>query len=115
VAGTNVGFLSAGDDNSLSANGRDRPVYNILRMQRDVGGQSRIGVAYTDRIMGGDYNRVGDVDGRLVFRKVWTSSFQYAQSYDKTRNVVTSAPLWDATVARNGKRFGARYVMSGIS
>src|SRR5678816_1057666 len=66
VAGTNIGFLSAGDDKSFSANGRYVPYYNILRAQRDIGGQSRIGMAYTDRVVGGDYNRVADVDGRLA-------------------------------------------------
>ncbi len=114
VAGTNVGFLSAGDDKSFSANGRYLPYYNILRAQRDIGGQSRIGVAYTDRIVGADYNRVADVDGRLAFTKIYTGTFQYARSYDKTRGVVTSAPLWEATVARNGKRYGFRYLMTGI-
>ena len=42
------------------------------------------------------------------------ASFQYAQSYDKTRGVVRNAPLWDGIFARNGKRFGFRYVITGI-
>ncbi len=115
VAGTNIGFLSAGDDKATSLNGRYVPYFNILRAQRDIGGTSRLGVAYTDRVVGGDYNRVADVDGRLNFAKVWTGSFQYAQSYDKTRDRVTNAPLWEGIVGRNGKRLGLRYVMTGIS
>src|SRR5262249_36880193 len=94
-AGTNMRFLPAGGNKSLSPSKRDLAYFNILRAQRDVGGTSRIGVAYTDRVVGGDYNRVADVDGRLNFAKVWTGSFQYAQSFDKTRNVVTNAPLWE--------------------
>jgi hypothetical protein len=114
MAGTNVGFISAQDDPSLSANGAYSTVYNIVRAQRDIGGQSRLGMAYTDRVVGGDYNRVADADGRIVFGDVYTASMQYAESYDKTRNAVLHAPLWNAAVARNGRRYGFRYQLSGI-
>jgi len=115
VAGTSIGLLSAADDRSLSPSGRDRAVYNIFRAQRDIGGQSSLGVAYTDRILGGNYNRVADVDGRAVFGEVYSTSFQAARSFDKTGGVVRNAPLWEGVFARNGKRFGLRYRMTGIS
>jgi len=115
VAGTSIGLLSAADDRSLSPSGRDRAVYNIFRAQRDIGGQSRLGVAYTDRILGGNYNRVADVDGRVVFGEVYSTSFQAAGSFDKTGGVVRNAPLWEGIFSRNGKRFGLRYVLTGIS
>lgn len=115
VAGTSIGVLSAADDQSLSASGHERPVYNIIRAQRDIGGQSRIGVAYTDRVLGGDYNRVADVDGRVVFGEVYSTSFQAAGSFDKTGGLVRNAPLWEGVFARNGKRFGLRYAFTGIS
>jgi hypothetical protein len=115
VAGTSIGLLSAADDRSLSPSGRDRAVYNIFRAQRDIGGQSRLGVAYTDRILGGNHNRVADVDGRVVFGEVYSTSFQAAGSFDKTGGVVRNAPLWEGIFSRNGKRFGLRYVMTGIS
>jgi hypothetical protein len=114
IAGTNIGFLSAADDQSLSPTGNDRVYYNILRAQRDIGSQSRLGMAYTDRVVGSDYNRVADLDGRVIFGDVYSGVFQYAQSYDKTGARVTSAPLWTAALARNGKAFGFRYQMSGI-
>ena len=114
VEGMSVGFISAQDDPTLSANGAYSTIYNIVRAQRDIGGQSRVGMAYTDRVVGGDYNRVADVDGRILFGNVYTASFQYAQSFDKTRDVVRNAPLWDATFSRNGKRYGARYSLNGI-
>jgi hypothetical protein len=115
IAGTSIGFLSAGDDPSLSPNGRYQTIYNILRAQRDIGGQSRVGMAYTDRMVGGDFNRVADVDGRLLFGDVYSGSFQFAESFDKTRGLATNAPLWEGILARNGKRFGFRYTMNGIS
>ncbi len=115
VAGTSIGLLSAADDRSLSASGEERAVYNVMRAQRDIGGQSRVGIAYTDRVLGGDYNRVADVDGRLVFGQVYSASFQGAKSFDKTNGVTRTAPLWEGIFARNGKRFGFRYILTGIS
>jgi hypothetical protein len=113
LAGTSIGFLSAADDPSLTPQ-HFRTVYNIVRAQRDVGGQSRLGMAYTDRVLGGDYNRVADVDGRIVFGGVYSGSFQYAQSYDKTGSRLRNAPLWEGVLARNGKQFGFRYTITGI-
>ncbi|HET6765640.1 MAG TPA: DUF5916 domain-containing protein, partial [Longimicrobiaceae bacterium] len=55
--GTDLALLSAVDDQAGSATGQDHPVYNLLRIQRDVGSQSRIGVVYTDKIDGDNYNR----------------------------------------------------------
>ena len=89
-------------------------MYDILRAQHDFGDQSRIGVAYTDRVVGGDYNRVADVDGRVAFGDVYNAIFQYAQSFDKTRDVARNAPLWTAAIARNGKQYGFRYFIDGI-
>jgi hypothetical protein len=115
AAGTTIGFLSAADNAGLSPSGRDRPVYDIVRAQRDIGDQSRLGVAYTDRVMGGDYNRVADVDGRIAFGDVYNAIVQYAESFDKAADVVRNAPLWEGILARNGKRYGFRYVLTGIS
>ncbi len=115
VAGTSIGVLSAADDRSLSASARDRPIYNVFRVQRDIGGQSRLGIAYTDRVLGGDYNRVADVDGRVLFGQVYSTSFQAAESFDQTSGVTRNAPLWEGIFARNGKQFGLRYSFSGIS
>ncbi|MDP9203943.1 MAG: carbohydrate binding family 9 domain-containing protein [Gemmatimonadota bacterium] len=115
VAGTSIGVLSAADDRSLSASGRDRAIYNVIRAQRDLGAQSRLGIAYTDRVLGPDYNRVADVDGRVVFGDVYSASFQAAGSFDKTNGVALNAPLWEGIFARNGKQFGLRYVFTGIS
>ena len=114
VGTTSLGLLSAADDRSLSASHRDRAFYNILRAQRDLGGQSRLGVAYTDRVVGNDYNRVADFDTRLVFGDVYSLLLQGAGSFDRAGGVTRTAPLWDATLSRNGKEFGFRYLFNGI-
>ncbi len=111
---TTLGLLSARDDPSLSPTGRDGIYYNIVRTQTDIGGTSRIGMAYTDRVVGDDYNRVADVDGRMVFGKLYTGTFQYARSFDRTSGTFRAAPLWDASLNRNGREFGFRYTLNGI-
>ena len=113
--GTTIGFLSAADNPSLSLDGRERAMYDVLRAQHDFGDQSRIGVAYTDRILGGNYNRVADVDGRLAFGGAYNAIFQYAESFDKTQDVVRNAPLWTGALVRNGKDYGFRFLLDGIS
>jgi hypothetical protein len=114
VGGTGLGLLSAADDRSLSPTGEDRAFYNVFRALKDLGGQSRIGVAYTDRVLGDDYNRVADLDGRIVFGDVYSASFQGAESFDRSAGVTHNAPLWEGIFARNGKKFGLRYVFTGI-
>jgi hypothetical protein len=115
LSGMNVAFLSALDDTLSSFQvDRERPLFNILRVQRDVGAGSRLGFAYTDKMDGGDYNRVASVDGRLVFRDIYTAQFQAAGSRTARGGEATDGPLWDARLSRNGRRFGFRYLINGI-
>ena len=111
--GSNIALLSAVDDRAASTTG-DNPVYNIMRVQIDVGGSSRLGVAYTDRIEGDNYNRVADVDGRLVFGGVYSTVFQLAGSRTRSNGVTTTAPLWTLRTDRNGRTFGWRSTFVGI-
>jgi uncharacterized protein DUF5916 len=110
--GTDIALLSAVDEREVSASGEDHPVYNILRLQRGIGG-SRVGLVYTDRVDGSNYNRVGGVDGRLVFGEIYSALFQLAGSRTRTAGVTTTAPLWLARADRNGRTFGMRALMSG--
>src|SRR5438876_8258551 len=66
ASGTDIGFLSAVDQQFASATGTNNPIFNILRAQHGLGRGSRVGLVYTDRIEGSDYNRVAEVDTRLV-------------------------------------------------
>ena len=115
VASSDLAFLSAVDAASASTTGRDNPVFNIMRMQRDVGKSSRIGMAYTDRIDGANFNRVLDVDGRLVFSKVYSLQMQAAGSATKRSGVQTNAPLWEARFNRQGRAFGWRSQFTGVA
>jgi hypothetical protein len=106
--GTDIGLLSAVDDPGVSPSGQDHPIYNLLRLQRDVGAQSRLGMVYTDRVVGGDYNRVAGADARLLFGGVYTVQLQLAGSRTRTAGVTTTAPLLFARFLRNGRTFGWR-------
>jgi hypothetical protein len=105
--GTDIAFLSAVDDPDLSATG-DNPVYTIVRLQRDVAANSRIGMVYTDRIDGAEYNRVLGADARLVFGQIYTLQLQAAGSRTRAGGEATTAPLWQARFTRNGRTFGFR-------
>ena len=106
--GTDIALLSAVDDPAVSPSGDDHPIYNLLRLQRDVGARSRVGLVYTDRIVGSDYNRVLGADARLLFGEVYSLQLQLAGSHTRTSGVATTAPLWYARFARNGRAFGFR-------
>ena len=117
VSGTDVAFLSAVDERPRLLSGAradDYPVFNILRVQRDVGRSSRVALAYTDKMVGGDYNRVADVDGRLVLGRIYNAAFQGAVSRTRSGATTTTAPLWQGRLTRNGRTFGFRYAMTGI-
>ena len=106
--GTNIGFLSAVDQTFASATG-SHPVFTILRAQRNIGARSRIGLAYTDRIDGGNYNRVADLDGRIVFGGIYSLDFQLAGSRTKSGTslavpeLATFKPQLEATGVAAGK------------
>jgi hypothetical protein len=111
--GTDLALLTAVDDRVGSATG-DHPVYNLLRVQRDVGSQSRLGLVYTDKVDGDNYNRVAGADARLVFGELYSAQLQLAGSRTRTAGNTATAPLWGARFARNGRTFGLRYSMTGI-
>jgi hypothetical protein len=125
AAGTNIAVLSAVDDRIFSVTydprvprSGENPIFNIVRLQRDIGGQSRIGATVTDREDGRHYNRVANVDGRWVFGKLYSASFQIAGS--RTRlptsqgDITLTGPLWDVAFNRNGRHVGITYAFEGF-
>lgn len=115
VGGTDVGLLSSVDDRIGSVTGEDNPIVNLLRVQQDVGKQSRLGLVYTDRIDGDDYNRVAGVDGRVVTGGIYAFRFQGALSRTRSAGLVETGPLWDARFNRDGRQLGIRYRITGIA
>lgn len=114
LGGADVGLLSALDDRSLSPTGEDRPVYNILRARRGVGERSTVGLTYTDRVTGTDYNRVAAVDTRIVSGD-YTLAAVLAGSRTRTTAGVETAPMWSASLTRSGRERGWSISTSGLA
>ena len=106
VSGTEVGFLSAVDGRDLSVTGQDHPVFNILRVKRNVGEESTLGIVYTDRIEGSDFNRVIGGDTRLILGGIYDLQAQGAVTLDRDDGMIDDAYLWDLRLQRAGRRFG---------
>src|SRR5437762_4594183 len=113
--GTDIGLLSAVDRPVASVTGSGNPVYTILRAQRSLGRGSRGGLAYIDRIEGSDYNRVADIDGRLVFKDIYGLNFQLAGSRTRVGGVTTTAPLWLGQFTVQHRVWGLRSLFAGIA
>ena len=115
LAGLNVGYLAAVDDTVGSFDQQSHPIYNILRVQRDMGKASRVGLLYTDKEDGAASNRVLGGDTRLVFSPRWSLQLQGAMSRTARPGVPTlTGPTFRGTLLKTGRTFGANYSMSGL-
>ncbi len=115
VGGTNVAYLAAVDATDQSVT-RDNPVYNLLRVRRDLGASSTAGLVYTDRIDGGAYNRLLGSDVRIVWRTIWFSQAQVVGSWTRDGNGARAGRLWDLTLYdRTGRAYGNHGELQGVS
>jgi hypothetical protein len=114
IAGTDVGVLSAVDDQINSVSGSDNPIFNILRLQRRISSHARIGIVYTDEEDAGNSSRVAAVDGR-VSSGVFSFNYQMAGARTHTDSSTVTAPLWATSVNAQGHHAGLAAGFSGIS
>src|SRR6185503_17274466 len=91
------------------------PIYNMLRLRRDVGPQSYAGITYTDKIDGAAWNRVAEGDFHLVWNKSNFWDIQNAWMFNRTASgIATRAPLFETAFDCTGKKFGCRYGVKAI-
>jgi len=115
LGGTAVAYLGAVDDHTQSSTGSN-PVYNLLRLRRDLGASSTGGLVYTDRIDGGDYNRVLGADARIVWKKIWFSQAQVVGSWTRDGSGTRAGQLWAVTFGdRTGRSYGNHYELQGAT
>jgi hypothetical protein len=115
VGGTNVGVLSAVDDGDATQLGAPNPVFNIMRLRRDVGPGSTLGMVYTDRVQGGDYNRVVALDSRQRFGTRYILSSQLGTSFTGFGDARHDGrPLFDFTLSQTGRSSGFTAVFEGV-
>lgn len=101
--------LSAGALTALNApepGQTGRALFDILRVQGNVGSESTVGLLYTDRIHDSDYNHVVGADTRLVMGP-YVLSAQGAASFSGDTTGSAWGPLWDLKLERSGRVFGA--------
>ena len=116
VGANNIAFLSAVDDDAFSIAGSKHPIFNLLRVRRDIGSQSTMGLTYTDRTETSEnYNRVISADTRIVFGKLYYAQFQGAGSFNRFGASKVSDPMWEAVLDRTGRRWGFHYALKGIA
>ena len=111
---TNLAYLGAVDAVD-PATGKN-PVYNVLRVGRDLGASSTAGLVYTDRVEGTDYNRVFGADARMIWLQRWFSQLQIAGSWTRDAGGARAGTLWDATLGDyTGRRYGNHFEFVGIT
>jgi len=113
VSGTTIAALSAVDASDQSLDGASHPLFNIVRVQRDIRAASRAGVLYTDRVDGVSSNRVAAADAHLVWRKLYSVDLQGGVSRTAIRGSSAVGELWQASVRRDGRRYTFRYGANG--
>jgi hypothetical protein len=113
IGRTTVAVATAVDDAAQSTDGTTNPVFDIVRIQRNIGGASRAAIVYTKRLDANYDNHVVDADARLVWNKIYSADLQAAMSRTTREGVTTTGTLWQAGVNRVGRRYGFRYSLVG--
>jgi hypothetical protein len=116
IGAFNVGYLGAVDEAPKTLfDGDNSATFNLVRVRRDVGTGSTVGLLYTDRsVLGtGRFNRVLAGDARFLFWGRYTFTTQVANSWtsfgsDDTTRV---GPSVMASLQRSGRglQFEARF------
>ncbi len=115
IPNVDIGLLSAVDAARTSRDGRTNPVFNILRVRRDIGTQSSAGFVVTDRTEGPRFNRVAGVDSRLNFAKVYNVEVRAATSLTGDTAGTRSGQLVELNHGRSGRSWGYRGSLSSFS
>ncbi len=115
VGGLSVGVLSAVDGKAAVPGTNDNPIYNLMRLKRDLGAQSNVGIVYTDRVHNGDFNRVAGLDTRLLFGGRYVFNGQVATSFTKAGSFdADGSPLFDFSLTQTGRESGFSALFKGI-
>lgn len=114
VGGTSLAFLSAVDGAAQSAGGDRHPRYNVMRVQRDLFGQSKAALVLTDKVDGPDSNRVAAADARIAWGDIWHLQLQAGGSRTERGGDVRTGPILQANLERNGRRFGLAWRVNSL-
>lgn len=110
----NVAALAAQDAASQSATG-SHPFMGAMRLRRDLGSSSAVGLVATAREDGSDHSRLAGADVRIVHSRLYFIELQAVQSWTEAGGVGTSGPLFEATWDRTGRAWGFNYNVTAIA
>jgi hypothetical protein len=114
LGSTNVAYLGAVDQKDPLTG--SNPLFNIVRVRHDLGASSTVGLVGTDREEGSLYNRLGGVDARVLWRKIWFSQLQLVHSWTRDALGSRTGTLWDAVLGdRTGRSYGNHFEFQGVS
>ena len=112
VGNFTLGYLGALD---RPTEGEDATV-NVVRVRKDVGGSSTLGLVYTDRTHSGDdYNRVAGADARLVFGSRYSLSLLGALSRTEAGSQPLDGSLLAASFNRAGRTLALEFQVEDIA
>ena len=78
----------------------------VFRLQREIFGQSSLGVIYTDRELAGGFNRVGGLDGHFKLGHQWAAAFQGVTSSTRLSDGSRLAgPAYKGYLRHTGQHF----------
>ncbi len=112
---TDIGLLTAVDGAEFSADGATNPIFNILRVRRDIGNESTAGLLFTDRSEGSRYNRVGGFDTRVQFRNMYSIEARAHGSASRDTGPRRDGSMLEVNAGRTGRSYGFRYGLMAVS
>lgn len=115
VGHTDVAILGAVDGRVASTDGASNPSFGIVRLRRDYGAVSWLGMTLTERDERKDYNRIASMDVRHVFASIYQINAQGALASTSRAGAASSGPLWDLSLNRTGRMGGFLYRINGVS
>ncbi len=108
----NVAYLTALDEEVDDGTEAGDPLFNILRVRRDVGTGSVIGATLTDRRAGGTSNSVAAADARVVFGKYFVQAQAGGSMTEPGRDAdARNDAFFTAEVDRTGRTWGFNYAV----
>ncbi len=115
VGNVNFAYLGAKDnEGSPEQGGGGQPLFNIVRALGNFGEGAQIGVVATDKEYQGNYNRVGEVDSRFTWDKIWSFAGQVGGSATNAYGQTQAGPIWEGHLIRGGRTLVLDYNLTGI-
>jgi hypothetical protein len=114
VSGMNLAALAAPDSRSSSLTG-SRPWFGAMRLRRDLGRNSTVGLVSTTREDGPDHSRLVGADIHLVHSQLYFVQLQAVQSWTESGGAATRGSLYQAMWDRTGRNFGFNYSVQAVA